>query len=171
MIKSILTIVSILTVSGLLAPWAESSQGGLVGKKGYDFELEDVHGKKVARSDFDGKIVVLDFWAVWCGPCQISLPFFQSLAEKYESEGVEVVGVHVDDRRPPVEDLKQYLEARKVSYTNLISTRKVDNAYRIYAMPTTYILDRDGRIKNMYMGFNPAFDPKAIESELREMLK
>ncbi len=101
----------------------------------------------------------------------MSLPFFQSLADKYGSEGVEVVGVHVEDRRPPVENLKEYLEARNVSYTNLISTNKVDNAYQIYAMPTTYILDREGRIQKMHMGFNPAVNPRTIEVELLELLK
>jgi peroxiredoxin len=165
-----LAIVTLLTLVCAFGQRADSSQG-LIGKKGYDFELKDVDGKKVARSDFEGKIVILDFWAVWCGPCQMSLPFFQSLADKYESEGVVVVGVHVDDRMPPVQDLKDYLDARKISYTNLISTNRVDNAYQIYAMPTTYILDRKGRIQKMHMGFNPAYDPRAIESELLEMLE
>ncbi len=168
--KKNLTIITLLTLLCVIAQRADSSQG-LIGKKGYDFELEDVHGNKVARSDFEGKIVVLDFWAVWCGPCEVSLPFFQFLADKYGSKGVAVVGVHVEDRRPSVEELKEYLELREVSYTNLISTNKVDSAYQIYAMPTTYILDRKGRVQKMYMGFNPALDPEAIEAELLALLE
>jgi peroxiredoxin len=148
-----------------------SGRQDLLGKRASDFDLEDVHGKQFSLKDFRGKVVVLDFWAVWCGPCQLSLPFFQTMADQYGPKGLEVVGLHVDDRRPSVEDIEDYLAARKVHYTNLMSTVEVDDAYQVYAMPTTYLLDRDGRIRKVHVGFNPATAPEEIEKEIRVLLE
>jgi len=82
---------------------------------------------------------------------------------------VEVVGLHVDDRVPPAEEIKSYLETRKVSYTNLLSSYKVDEAYYVFAMPTTYVLDQKGIIVSQHVGFGPE-TPEKLEQELRELL-
>jgi thiol-disulfide isomerase/thioredoxin len=156
---------------GLSLPHQAGSTQGIIGKKAPSFELQDMNGNEVSTRDFKGKVVILDFWAVWCGPCQISLPFFQSLADKYASKGLEVVGLHVEDRIPPVEEVKQYLERRKVSYTNLVSTTKVDDKYLVYAMPTTYILDRKGRVAEAHVGFNPITAPEEIEQKVIALLE
>jgi peroxiredoxin len=174
---SILAAVSLSVGVFILPEWADSRERitgesqDIIGKKAHDFTLEDVNGKKYSPKNFRGKVVVLDFWAVWCGPCQLSLPFFQSMADKYGSRGFEVVGLHVEDRRPPVEKIKDYLAARKVLYTNLMSTVEVDDAYQIYAMPTTYLVDRDGRIRKVHIGFNPSTAPEDIEKEILQLLK
>jgi thiol-disulfide isomerase/thioredoxin len=168
LMKKTTTLLAVLVLVMTIPRWAAPGQG-IVGKKGYNFELKDVDGNTVKRSDFEGKVVVLDFWAVWCGPCQLTLPLLQNLADKYRSEGLEVVGLHVDDRVPPVEEIKSYLEARKVSYTNLLSTYKVDEAYYVYAMPTSYILDRKGKIVKQHIGFSQG-TPEKLEQELREVL-
>ena len=148
----------------------DASAQDIMGKKAPDFELEDVNGSKVSLDDFEGKVVILDFWAVWCGPCQVSLPLFQSLADKYGSRGLEVIGLHVEDRTPPTDEIKQYLEDRNVKYTHLISTWEVDEAFMVYAMPTTYVLDRRGRIQKRHVGFNPRTTPQSLERDVLEIL-
>jgi peroxiredoxin len=162
-------MMTLMLLALSLVPLAESQV--IVGKKAPNFKLEDMNGKRVSPRDFKGKIVILDFWAVWCGPCQLSLPFFQKLADKYASRGLVVIGLHVDDRVPPVDEVRRYLEARKVRYSNLISTFEVDEAYLVYAMPTTYIIDRKGRVRKAHVGFNPAVSPRDIEKEVLELLE
>ena len=147
-----------------------SGSQDIMGKKAPDFELKDVNGNTVSLDDLKGKVVLLDFWAVWCGPCQQSLPFFQSLADKYASKGLEVIGLHVEDRTPPVDEIKLYLEDRKVEYRHLISTWEVDEAFPVYAMPTTYVLDRKGRVQKRHIGYNPATSPERLEKDVLEIL-
>ena len=166
--KKAMTLFGVLLLA-VAVPRLAAPRQGIIGEEGFDFELKDINGKTYKRSDFKGKVVVLDFWAVWCGPCQLTLPLLQSLADKYRSEGLEVVGLHVDDRVPAAEEIKSYLEARKVTYTNLISTYKVDEAYYVYAMPTSYILDREGTIVSQHVGFGRD-TPEKLEQELRELL-
>jgi thiol-disulfide isomerase/thioredoxin len=121
-------------------------------------------------SSLKGKIVVLDFWAVWCGPCTDSMPFFQKLQDKYGSQGLEVVGLHVNDRVPEAEEVKDFLEELGVNYKNVLSTTEVDDLYLVYAMPTTYIVDRDGVLRKRHIGFNPATAPARIERDVKELL-
>ena len=142
----------------------------LIGERAPNFTLEDINGKTVSLSSYHGKIVVLDFWAVWCGPCEQSVPYFQTLADKYRKDGLEVVGLHVDDRRPSASKIEEYLGNRGVSYINLLSTVEVDDQYMIYAMPTTYMIDRNGVLRGRHIGFNPTRTPERIESDLQKML-
>ena len=166
--KKAMTILGVLLLA-VAVPRLAAPRQGVIGEEGFDFELKDINGKTYKRSDFKGKVVVLDFWAVWCGPCQLTLPLLQSLEDKYGAEGVVVVGLHVDDRVPAVEEIKSYLEARKVTYTNLLSTYKVDEAYYVYAMPTTYVLDQNGVVVSQHIGFGPD-TPEKLEEELRDLL-
>ena len=135
-----------------------------------DLELPDLDGNLVSLRSFPGKIVVFDFWAVWCGPCVDSLPFFQGLEDRYGDQGLVVVGLHVDDNVPSVEEVQTYLNDRGVNYVNLLSTVEADEAFRIFAMPTTYITDRDGIVRTRHIGFNPARTPDRLEKEVRDLL-
>ena len=148
-----------------------SPREGVMGKKAPPFELPSVAGETVSLADHAGKVIVLDFWAVWCGPCRESMPFFQMLSDKYGEEGLSVIGVHVDDRVPSAEKVGDYLADLGVSYTNVLSTVETDDAFMIYAMPTTYILDRDGVIQKRHIGFDPGTAPAELEEQVREMLE
>jgi len=166
-LKTATALMALMVLS--LVPSAGTAQG-LIGEEAPEFRLHDVDGNELTSRELRGTVVVLDFWAVWCGPCQLSLPFYQSLVEKYAEQGLVVVGLHVDDRMPPPDEIKWYLESRGVRYTNLISTRQVDDAYLVEAMPTTYILDRDGRIRDQHVGFNPQTTPSRIEESILELM-
>jgi thiol-disulfide isomerase/thioredoxin len=142
----------------------------ILAKKAPDFTLPSVAGGNFRLSSLKGKVVVLDFWAVWCGPCEDSMPFFQKLQDTYRTEGLEVVGLHVDDRAPPTDEVKEFLDDLGIRYANVVSTAEVDDAYLVYAMPTTYILDRDGVVKKRHVGFNPKTAPGRIENDVKELL-
>jgi peroxiredoxin len=139
-------------------------------KKAPGFTLPSVSGGRLQLSSLKGKVVVLDFWAVWCGPCTDSMPFFQKLQDTYRTKGLEVVGLHVDDRMPPEENVKEFLDDLGVRYQNVASTTEVDDSYLVYAMPTTYIIDRDGIVKKRHIGFNPETAPGRIERDVKELL-
>jgi len=153
---------------------AASAQEGpakdILGKKAPDFTLPSVTGEKFRLSSVTGKIVVLDFWAVWCGPCTDSMPFFQKLQDTYRAKGLEVVGLHVNDRMPPAEEVKAFLDELGVRYRNVVSTSEVDDSYLVYAMPTTYILDRNGVVQKRHIGFNPKTAPERIENDVKALL-
>ncbi len=143
---------------------------GVIGELAPDVELPALDGEPVSLRGFPGKVVVYDFWAVWCGPCEDSLPFYQDLQDRYGDDGLVVVGLHVDDRIPPIEEVRAYMEKHGVSYLNVISSAEADEAFRIFAMPTTYITDRDGVIQVRHIGFNPERTPARLEEEVRDLL-
>ncbi len=147
-----------------------SAPKDILGKKAPGFTLPSVNGGKFQLGSLRGKIVVLDFWAVWCGPCTDSMPFFQKLQDTYRTQGLEVVGLHVNDRMPPEEDVKEFLDDLGIRYQNLASTTEVDDSYLVYAMPTTYIIGRDGVVRKRHIGFNPGTAPDRIERDVKELL-
>ena len=164
--------VGILLVFGLarVVLMHAGAQEGVIGNKAPSFELKSITGDTVKLADMEGKVVLLDFWAVWCGPCRKSMPFFQELQDKYGKDGLEVVGVHVEDRMPPPDEVAEYLAKLGVTYTNLVSTADTDNEFMIFAMPTTYLVDREGVIIKRHIGFNPATAPAELEEYVRSLL-
>ena len=152
------------------APLAPVQRPGVIDEPAPDLELPDLDGNMVSLRSFAGKIVIYDFWAVWCGPCEESLPFFQRLEDQYRDQGLVVVGLHVDDQMPPPEEIRAYVEERGVNYTNLLSSVTADEAFRVFAMPTTYIADREGIVRTRHIGFNPSRTPARLEKEVRDLL-
>jgi len=129
-----------------------------------------MNGKTVSLSDYRGKVVLLDFWATWCGPCKESLPFMETLRDKYRRHGFEVIGLHVDDRRPPPDMIQEYIQERKVTYTNVISTWDVDESFQLRGIPTSFVIDRDGKVQRTHVGYDPETTPKKIEAHVRVVL-
>ena len=162
----VLAFATMLTVASA----QEAPAKDILGKKAPDFTLSSVTGEKFRLSSLRGKIVVLDFWAVWCGPCTDSMPFFQKLQDSYRTQGLEVVGLHVNDRMPEAEEVKAFLDELGVRYRNVVSTTAVDDSYLVYAMPTTYIIDRNGVIHKRHIGFNPKTAPERIENDVKALL-
>lgn len=167
----VLLLALILPAAALAeTPPQSGERRGVIDEPAPDLELPDLEGNLVSLRSFPGKIVVYDFWAVWCGPCVDSLPFLQELEERYRDEGLVVVGLHVDDNVPSVEEVRAFLDRYGAKYVNLLSTVEADEAFRIFAMPTTYITDREGVVRTRHIGFNPSRTPERLEKEVRDLL-
>jgi len=130
-----------------------------------DFSLTDISGKKLILSDYKGKVVILDFWATWCGPCRIEIPGFVALQKRYANEGLAVIGVSMDDGQEPVVDFyKQF----NMNYTVALGNARLEELYGgILGLPTTFVIGRDGRIYAKHEG---AMDISVFEEEIKQLL-
>jgi thiol-disulfide isomerase/thioredoxin len=116
-----------------------------------DFSLESLEGKTMRLSDFRGKAVLLNFWATWCGPCKIEMPWFVELQQKYGSQGLQVVGVAMDDASK--EDIAKFAQDMGVNYPVLIGKEAVGDSYGgIPALPETFFIGRDGKVVDKILG-------------------
>jgi thiol-disulfide isomerase/thioredoxin len=116
-----------------------------------DFSLESLEGKTMRLSDFRGKAVLLNFWATWCGPCKIEMPWFVELQQKYGSQGLQVVGVAMDDASK--EDIAKFAKNMGVNYPVLIGKEAVGDSYGgIPALPETFFIGRDGKVVDKILG-------------------
>jgi peroxiredoxin len=116
-----------------------------------EFELKDSMGRTVKLSDYKGKIVLLNFWATWCGPCKIEIPWFVEFEQKYKDKGFAVLGISLDEEGWDV--VKPYLENTKVNYRILVGDDMVAQLYGgVDSLPTSFLIDRSGRIANIHVG-------------------
>jgi thiol-disulfide isomerase/thioredoxin len=130
------------------------------------WELQDVDGKTVRFSDFKGKVVILDFWATWCGPCKAEIPSFIALQNEYGTNGLVVVGISVDEDGAAV--VKKFAQHLGINYPVLLADQKTPQAFGgIEAIPTTFIIDREGRIVKKHLGLT---GKEEFESELKPLL-
>lgn len=136
------------------------------GKPAPAFTLPDPEGAKVSLSDYKGKVVLLNFWATWCVGCKQEIPWFIDFQTKYRSQGLEVIGLSLDDEGWKV--LKPYLAEHPMNYTILLGNDDVANLYGgVDALPTTLLIDRKGNIASSHLG---VVDRTLVEKELRDLL-
>jgi len=120
-------------------------------KKAPDFELKDTMGKSVKLSDYKGKVVLLNFWATWCGPCKIEIPWFVEFEQKHKDHGFSVLGVSMDEEGWEI--VKPYLERSKVNYRVLLGNDTVAQMYGgVDSLPTSFMIDKEGRIAAVHVG-------------------
>ena len=117
----------------------------VAGKPAPDFTLESLDGKSVQLSGYKGQAVLLNFWATWCGPCKIEMPWFVELQKEYGPQGLAIVGVAMDDASK--EDITKFVKEMGVNYTILLGKEAVGQQYGgVNVLPTTFFIDRDGKI-------------------------
>lgn len=123
----------------------EASSNALMGRPAPDFTLKSLEGKTVHLSDYRGRAVVLNFWATWCAPCKIEMPWFVELQKEYGPQGLQLVGVAMDDASP--KDIAEFAKEMGVNYPILVGKETVGQAYGgVPFMPETFYIDRNGKI-------------------------
>ncbi|MHC4538349.1 MAG: ankyrin repeat domain-containing protein [Planctomycetota bacterium] len=146
-------------------PEVSRPESPLIGKTAPSFTLPDVSGKRVSLSDFRGKVVLLDFWATWCGPCRQAIPHLQALHKKYKDQGLVVVGINNEKDHDKV---KKFSE-EQISYVVLLDADEQFEEYGVRGIPTAFYIDREGKIRYRDVGFGPGKE-KQIEQKVRELL-
>jgi peroxiredoxin len=143
--------------------------GVTVGKTAPDFTLKSMAGKNFNLTEQRGNIILINFWASWCGPCRKEMPVLQELQEKYQDLGVQVWGVNVEQENQAGRDFLANLD---LSFSIFFDkTNKLSEIYNVEAMPTTVIVDRDGVVRYVYRGFKKGYGKKyakAIKKLIRE---
>jgi peroxiredoxin len=136
-------------------------------KQAPEFALKDSDGRTVTLADYKGKVVLLNFWATWCGPCKIEIPWFADFEQKYKDRGFAVLGVAMDEEGWEV--VKPYLAESKVNYRVILGNDTVAGLYGgVESLPTTFVLDRDGKIASTHVGLVSKSD---YENEIMQLLE
>ena len=132
-----------------------------------DFALKDVNGRTVHLSDYRGQVVLLDFWATWCGPCKLEIPWFMEFQRENQNKGFAVLGVSMDDEG--WQAVKPFLTNMKVNYRVMIGDDKTAQAYGgIDALPTTFLIDRSGKIAAVHVGL---VNRRDFENGIKQLLE
>jgi thiol-disulfide isomerase/thioredoxin len=132
-----------------------------------DFTLKDMKNQDVRLSSFKGKVILLDFWATWCAPCKVEIPWFIEFQEKYGAQGFQVVGISVDDT---LDQLAPYVSELNMNYVVLqgLGRDDVQDTYGpMYGIPVTVLISRDGKICAKHVGMSAK---EAIEDEIKSLL-
>jgi thiol-disulfide isomerase/thioredoxin len=141
-------IVAAMLFAGLRMARNNRANGpakGLIGNLAPDFDLQTLDGKSLKLSDLRGKAVLLNFWATYCGPCKIEMPWFVELQKQYGPEGFQIVGVAMDDAS--TEEIAKFAKELGVNYPILIGKDSVAESYGgVSVLPTTFFVDRDGKL-------------------------
>lgn len=131
-----------------------------------DFTLESLDGKSMRLSDLRGKAVLLNFWATWCTPCKIEMPWFVEMQRQYGAQGLQIVGVAMDDASK--EDIAKFAKDMGVNYPILIGKEAVGDQYGgVPALPETFFIGRDGKIVDKILGLKGKGD---IEEDIKRAL-
>jgi thiol-disulfide isomerase/thioredoxin len=135
--------------------------GSVEGRPAPDFALTDIYTGKIVRlADFRGKAVLLNFWATWCPPCKVEIPWFIELQNQYGPQGLAVIGVAMDDAGR--DKIEKFGNEMRINYIVLQGTETVANAYGgVESLPTTFYIDREGRIVSRVLGLRSHSDVEA----------
>jgi peroxiredoxin len=126
-----------------------------------DFTLKSLEGSNLRLEEYRGQVVLLNFWASWCGPCRQEMPLLDRLHHRYEDTGFAVLGVNVEGEAAPAQEI---VDKTNVTFPILIDDgQKVSEMYNLQAMPSTVVIDRDGVVRYIHLGYKPGDEAKYVE--------
>lgn len=166
-VPAVCKIIAIALVTLLAVPVSQAAMPA-VGGVAPDFTLKSNSGKNLKLSEFRGQVVMINFWATWCGPCRQEMPLLNRIQEQYRKAGFILLGVNIDDRPEAAQAMAKNLG---VNFPILFDTEKrVSRFYDVNAMPSTLLVDRDGKVRYVHLGYRPGYETR-YEAQVRELLK
>lgn len=144
-------------------PWerGQSDQQELVGKPAPDFGDEGLDGKPLKLSGLKGRVVLLDFWATWCGPCVQAIPHVQELSERFKDRPVTVIGVNQDHGNKAA--VEKFVEKRALTFPQFMDDGEVGRAYSVSGIPCSVLIDQEGLVQKVSVGFMPGQEDELAE--------
>jgi peroxiredoxin len=154
------TAVILMTVSSVTAGIKETAAP--------DFTLKSVGGENLKLSEYRGEVVLINFWASWCGPCRQEMPVLSELHDKYKALGFTVLGVNVEEDSSKARKL---LQEMSVSFPVLLDNESVvSKQYDVIAMPSTVLVDRNGNMRYLHKGYKPGLEDVYLQ-QVRELIR
>ena len=148
-----------------MCPLLASQTPPQLGQSAPDFTLTDSAGSPVKLSAYKGKVVLLDFWATWCGGCKVEIPWYVEFQNKCRNDGLAAIGVSMDD--DGWKSVKPFLEEHKLNYPVVIGNDDLGEQFGVINMPLTLLIDRNGKIAESHAG---VVDKDNFESKIRSLL-
>ncbi|MEO0574585.1 MAG: TlpA disulfide reductase family protein [Pseudomonadota bacterium] len=160
--------VATALIATLMMAAAAIASTGLSGKVAPNFSLKNSAGEDVSLTDLRGDVVMINFWATWCGPCREEMPLLDEMHSRYNRVGFSLLGVNIDDDPRRAEEM---IESLGVTFPVVFdNTKKVSQQYDVNAMPVTILLDREGVVRHVHYGYKPGYEDKYLE-QIRELLR
>jgi peroxiredoxin len=148
------------------APFARAEPQDLVNKPAPGFALTDFYGRPLHLSSFHGKVILLNFWATWCGPCLTEMPVFAKWQQQYEGQGLQVIGISMDDTAGPA---RRHAERLRLNYPVAMGDEQLGARYGgVLGLPLTFLIDRDGVVRACFQGDS---DLKEMERRAKALLE
>ena len=133
-----------------------------------DFVLKSASGENLRLSEYRGEVVMINFWASWCGPCRQEMPILDELYNQYQPLGFTLLGVNVEENS---DDAKNMLKEIPVSFPILFDTKSsVSKLYDVIAMPSTVLVDRSGNVRYLHHGYKPGYED-AYQQQVRSLIR
>ncbi|HBE91215.1 MAG TPA: TlpA family protein disulfide reductase [Gammaproteobacteria bacterium] len=155
-----ITAVVVLAVS--------TSSAGLEQSAAPDFTLKSINGDNLRLSEFRGEVVLINFWASWCGPCRQEMPVLSELHDKYKALGFTVLGVNVEEEPGKA---RRLLKEMQVSFPVLLDNESVvSKQYNVVAMPSTVLVDRNGNMRYLHKGYKPGLEDVYLQ-QIRDLVR
>ena len=162
--KAVVTRVSVLFLGALLlgSAWAAHEDAAP------DFTLKSRGGENIKLSELRGQVVLINFWASWCGPCRQEMPLLDQMYQQYSPLGFTLLGVNVEQ---DTTDAERMLEDTPVTFPILFDAEnEVSKLYDVTAMPSTVLVDRDGNVRYVHQGYKPGYENEYL-TQIRALVR